>query len=106
MMTLREWLEAKGMTVIEFADEIGLDHSGIYRSISGDRMPSLQVACAIEYYTRGKVKVESFLRMSPEAYIKQWRADARKSLNRKRRKRANALSRRDRETEAAQTEAA
>ena len=33
MMTLREWLEAREMTVIDFADEVGLDHSW---HLSGD----------------------------------------------------------------------
>ena len=63
MMTLKEWLEAKGMNVVDFADAIGLDHTGVYRAIAGDRLPSLESAFAIEHFTRGRVKAESFLRM-------------------------------------------
>lgn len=111
MMTLREWLEAKQMTVVDFADAIGLDHTGVYRAIAGDRLPSLESAFAIEHFTRGRVKAESFLRMSPEEYIETWRGEARKSINRKRRARALALLRREREAQESretrrQTEAA
>lgn len=99
MMTLKEWLDAKGMNVVDFADAIGLDHTGVYRSIQGSRLPSIEFAFAIEHFTRGKVKAESFLRMSPEEYIEKWRGEARKSINRKRRARAIALLRREREAQ-------
>ena len=107
MTNLKDWLAARDMTVVEFADELGLDMSGLYRAIAGDRLPSLETACAIEYFTAGEVRPESFLRKSPDDYIKQWRKNAKKSVNPVRRKRAYALSRRERETQAAdQTEAA
>jgi transcriptional regulator with XRE-family HTH domain len=106
-MTLDEWLQAKKINVVAFADELGLDHSTLYRAISGERMPSLEVAFAIEHLTRGKVKAETFLRMTPEEYIEQWRGEARKSINPDRRARANALWRRDRDAvKARESEAA
>jgi transcriptional regulator with XRE-family HTH domain len=87
-MTLREWLLHKNMTAVAFGDLVGLDHSTIYRLVNGDRMPSLEVAAVVQFFTNGAVKPESFLRMTPEGYIRQWRSDAKKSANPARRARA------------------
>lgn len=87
-MTLSDWLERNQMTAVAFSDEVGLDHSTIYRIMSGERMPSLEVAYVIQHATDGEVEPELFLRMTPEGYMEKWRRDARKSANPERRARA------------------
>jgi transcriptional regulator with XRE-family HTH domain len=87
-MTLQEWLDANGIKVVELSDQLGLDHSTLYRILRGERMPSLEVAAVIEYYTGGQVSADSFLKVSPERYMRRWRSEARKSTNPSRRSRA------------------
>jgi transcriptional regulator with XRE-family HTH domain len=91
MITLQKWLEDNQMTVVAFADGVGLDHSTIYRIMSGERMPSLEVAHVIQYATGGDVKTDTFLKMPVADYMKRYRDEARESANKERRTRAMAL---------------
>jgi hypothetical protein len=100
-MTLAEYLKANEIGVVAFSDLIGIDHSTTYRILSGSRLPSLEVAFVIQYYTKGKVRADSYLRTSPASYLQDWRNGARKSANPERRARATALRARHRATEAA-----
>jgi transcriptional regulator with XRE-family HTH domain len=90
-MTLQEWLDANEMKVVELSDRLGLDHSTLYRILRGERMPSLEVAAVIEYYTGGQVTADSFLKVTPEKYMRQWRSEARRSINPIRRQRATKI---------------
>ena len=87
-MTLKQWLKVNGLKVVEFSDLLGLEHSTIYRILRGERMPSLEVATVIEYYTGGEVTADTFLKVTPEQYLRRWRTDARKSTSEERRRRA------------------
>jgi transcriptional regulator with XRE-family HTH domain len=60
-MTLSQYLSDRDMPPSDLAAALGLYPSTLYRILSGQRMPSLALAFAIERYTRGVVTAESFL---------------------------------------------
>ena len=79
MLALKKWLVANDKTPQELAAALGLDHSTIYRLLKGDRLPRLEIAFVIEYYTKGEVTPESFLKLTPRGYLQQFRANARQA---------------------------
>ena len=54
-MKLKLYLDIRGKSMTEFAQETGLTLSYISRIIAGNRRPSPQVAAQIEKATKGKV---------------------------------------------------
>jgi transcriptional regulator with XRE-family HTH domain len=97
-MTLQKYLESRGMLPADLAAELGLYPSTLYRILSGQRGPSLELAFVIEQYTNGKVKAESFLPIDAEEMLKSYR-DRRDKIGHGRRVRMNL--KRLREAEAA-----
>jgi transcriptional regulator with XRE-family HTH domain len=59
MMTLSEYLEAKGITQAEFARRINTSQAHVSR-LSGDGVPSLKMALRIQAATSGEVPVEAW----------------------------------------------
>jgi transcriptional regulator with XRE-family HTH domain len=83
MLPLEKWLKVNKTTAQEMAAALGLDHSTIYRLLSGERLPRLEIAFMIQYYTDGEVTPESFLKHTPAGYVKLFKANARQAKARR-----------------------
>lgn len=60
-MTLKDWIEKRGITQSDFARRVGVQQSTVNKIIHGHRKPSMRVAYAIEVATNGAIKSESWL---------------------------------------------
>jgi len=61
-MTLREWREKKGLTMVELARMLGVDKSAVSRWESGERFPSRRSLKKIAEVTGGEVTANDFLK--------------------------------------------
>jgi transcriptional regulator with XRE-family HTH domain len=61
-MTLREWREKKGLTMVELARMLGVDKSAVSRWESGERFPSRRFLKKIAEVTGGEVTANDFLK--------------------------------------------
>lgn len=55
MQTLDKYLKARGITGVQFADQIGLTHVSVSRIRNGHQWPTHQTAWKIWEATNGKV---------------------------------------------------
>lgn len=60
MNALARYLEAKKISVPEFAKLIGVHRTSVIRFLDGTRKPALGTAQRIHSVTKGKVKPEDF----------------------------------------------
>ena len=61
-MTLREWLNNKGLTPEQFAAQIGRERTTIYRILKEDGYaPRADTLLAIQTATRGRVTMQSLM---------------------------------------------
>jgi plasmid maintenance system antidote protein VapI len=69
-MTLQEHLQAKGITVAEFADSIAEARNTIRKIVYRQRQPSLDLAVKIQIATKGAVKPSDMLLTVSEGKIR------------------------------------
>lgn len=62
MNDLKNWLKNSGISYKIFAINIGIDQTTVYRWLNGERKPSMKTAKRIEEYTKGKVRMQSWLK--------------------------------------------
>lgn len=60
-MTLQEYLDAKDLTPIQFAAQVGVTDESIRRYVRGVRLPSPEMMRRIARKTRGEVMPNDFL---------------------------------------------
>lgn len=58
---LREYIEARRLTMHEFAERMGSTHASVSRWLSRDRIPGTAQAVEIERVTRGAVPVAAWV---------------------------------------------
>lgn len=59
-MTLKEWIEKKGLRQRDAASVLGIPESVVSRLIQGKNQPALATAMQIAKATKGAVKVEDW----------------------------------------------
>jgi transcriptional regulator with XRE-family HTH domain len=59
-MKLSKWLQTKKVTMTEFASEVGVTHSAVWRWCNGESFPMLDNLRAIRKATKGQVKAVDF----------------------------------------------
>jgi len=60
-MELEEYLISRKFTRIEFSKMVGVTVGGLGKYIRGERMPTLQIARAIENASNGKVTIDDLI---------------------------------------------
>lgn len=60
-MRLTDYLSTHGISIGEFATEVGVNQTTIYRFINGSRRPSWDAMAAIYKATKGAVSAEDWL---------------------------------------------
>lgn len=60
-MKLQDYLKSEGLTVRQFADQIGETESAVRKWVYGQRQPSLPAAVAVERATKGAVTSSDLL---------------------------------------------
>lgn len=63
---LRQVREAAGMTLVELAAAIGIDHSGLSRVERFEQQSVKSAALIVEFFGRDKITVEDILYPPPE----------------------------------------
>lgn len=58
IISLEDWLAEQDIKPADFAAELDVDHTTIWRIIKGKSKPSLDLAVAIERRTKGRIPVE------------------------------------------------
>lgn len=66
-MDLCAWMGREGVTTSTLARALGVSKAFVSQLRFGQRLPSLEVACAVEVYTNGRVKPCDFLHARREA---------------------------------------
>lgn len=59
-MTLKDWLEAEGVTVPRFATRIGRTNEAVRRYVTGERIPDRETMPLIVTATAGRVSPNDF----------------------------------------------
>ncbi len=57
-MTLKDWLYQKSISQNHFAQMINMSASQVNRIVNGEMKPCFSVACAIQFATKGNVKLK------------------------------------------------
>lgn len=65
-MTLRDWLDARGVTIAEFALRIGRTSESVRRYANGDRIPDKETMPLIAAETGGDVTANDFFGIPPK----------------------------------------
>lgn len=64
-MRLRDYLHSKGLTVTEFAAQIGVSHAAVVRYVHGQRRPEWSVMARIAKVTNNRVRPNDFAPREP-----------------------------------------
>lgn len=55
-MKLKTYMDKNNLSYRKFAQQLGIDHTSLFKYATGERTPRLNVALKIEKATKGKVK--------------------------------------------------